>query len=148
MRDQFFFRRAHSIFQYNECGDFFTIERIRNSDCSGRSDCRMRVENFINFARIDVLAAANDHVGFAIDDVKKAVLVAITNIACVKPSATKRALGRLRVFEVSLQNIFARSTISPSAPVATSRPSSINHSSFHFQSACRMSPGASVRLED
>src|SRR5262249_37846580 len=67
----------------------------------------MLIKNFINLSRINVFAASNDHIGFAIHDVKEAILVAIADITGMKPAAPKGPLGSLLILEVALQNIFA-----------------------------------------
>src|SRR5260370_1530643 len=67
----------------------------------------MLIEYFVDLARIDVLAATNDHVALAIDDVEESILVAITDVAGVKPTIPECCLGRLRTLEVTFENVLA-----------------------------------------
>src|SRR6185436_19942309 len=107
MLDQFLLSRLHSVFENNEGRHLFAVKLIGNTDGGSGGHRRVLIENFINFARIDVLASANDHVGLAIDDVKEALLVTIANVAGVKPATPKRTFGRFGIFEIAFENVFA-----------------------------------------
>src|SRR5215204_6389440 len=65
----------------------------------------MPIKQVVDLARVNILAAADDHVGLAIGDVKKTVGVAVADIAGVKPTAAKCFLRRLRIFVIALENI-------------------------------------------
>src|SRR5438128_7380492 len=67
----------------------------------------MLIKDFIDLARINIFAAANDHVSFAIDNVKEAVLIAIANIAGVKPAVAKSGRVRLAILEIAFEYVLA-----------------------------------------
>src|SRR3712207_4040784 len=67
----------------------------------------MLVKKLVNLARVDVLAAAYDHVGLAVDYVVEAFRVAVADVARVEPAAAEGARRSLLVLEVALENILA-----------------------------------------
>src|ERR1044072_4366650 len=58
------------------------------------ADLRVLVENLLDLTRVDVVAAADDQVLLAVDDVEVAVLVDAGHVAGVEPAAAHRLLGR------------------------------------------------------
>ena len=70
-------------------------------------DGRMRHDDFFELARIDVVAAAKDHVFFAVDDREIAFVVHDADVAGVKPAVAKGFGGRLGAFVVALHHVCA-----------------------------------------
>src|SRR6266536_6108311 len=102
MIDQILLGDLCSILQHDERGNFFPVERVGNADGCRRGDRRMLIEHFINLARINIFATANDHVGFAVHDVKESILVAIADIASMKPAVAERLFGCRGILEITL----------------------------------------------
>src|SRR5437588_5914424 len=65
----FFLGRADAGTQLDPGANLFAIAIVRHADHLDVLDLRMTIEKFLDLARIDVLAAANDHVLDAPDDV-------------------------------------------------------------------------------
>ena len=61
----------------------------------------MLEEDVLDFARIDVLAAADDHVLLAVDEEEVAVRVDVADVSRVEPPAAEGFRGRVRVPEVA-----------------------------------------------
>src|SRR6185369_3850112 len=58
-------------------------------------------------AWVDIFAATNNHVALAIDDIEKALRIAVADIAGVKPAVAKCRRSRLGISIVAFQNILA-----------------------------------------
>ena len=67
----------------------------------------MLVEHLLDLARVDVVAAADDQVLLAVDDVEVAVLVGAGHVAAVEPAAAHRLRGRLGLLPVALHDVVA-----------------------------------------
>src|ERR1051326_8965893 len=67
----------------------------------------MLIKHLIDLARINVFATANDHVRLSIDNVKKSVRIAITNVAGVKPAVAKRGVVGSVVLVITFENVLA-----------------------------------------
>src|SRR5258705_8084020 len=94
------------LLKHNKRSDLFSIELVRYADSRCCNNRRVLVKHFINLTRIDILAAANDHVRLAIDNVVETVSITIANISRVKPSVAKGCGSCYRVFVVTLQYVF------------------------------------------
>src|ERR1700730_2561612 len=68
-------RGRHSRAQPDARADNLSILRIRNTDHGYVEDGLLAIEEFFDFGRRDVFAAANDHVLHASDDVAVALVV-------------------------------------------------------------------------
>src|ERR1043166_2771183 len=66
----------------------------------------MLIKNFVDFARVNVFAAANDHVALAIDNKEEAIFVAIANVAGMKPAIAKRDGSCFGIAVIAFQNVF------------------------------------------
>src|SRR5947209_12301644 len=102
-----FFRCLHTFFEDDEGCDLFAVERVRNAYGCGCGNSRVFVEHFVNLARVDVLAAANNHVGLAVNNVEKAARITVAYVARVKPAVAKSVSGRVRVLVIALQDVLA-----------------------------------------
>src|SRR5258708_2428754 len=67
----------------------------------------MLIEDFVDLARVDVFAAANDHVGFAIYDEEVTILVAIANVSGMKPTVAKSDRRSFWILVIAFQDILA-----------------------------------------
>src|SRR5262249_27778229 len=67
----------------------------------------MRVQNFVDLSRVDVLSSSNDHVALAIHDVEVSFFIFVAEVPGVKPSRTKGLLGCRCVLVVALHNVRA-----------------------------------------
>src|SRR3954451_23875916 len=67
----------------------------------------MLVNNGFDLSAIDILSTRDDHVFHAVEDVEKAVRVAVANVARSKHSVSKREPGLLRIVPVTAHNIGA-----------------------------------------
>src|SRR3954465_8699851 len=67
----------------------------------------MLVNNGFDLAAIDILSTRGDHAFRAVEDVEKAVRVAVANVAGSKHSVSKREAGLLRIVPVTAHNIRA-----------------------------------------
>src|SRR5262249_3683373 len=66
----------------------------RRADDGDLRERRMLVERALDLGRIDVLAAADDHVLHAVTDVEKAVDVEVADVAAAEPAVGVEALRR------------------------------------------------------
>src|SRR5689334_14241704 len=62
-------------FEYDDRHNFLAPQGIRRTQHRGIPNCRMRVQNFLDLARIDIEPSDNQHVFLAVHDVEVAVLV-------------------------------------------------------------------------
>jgi len=60
--DHFLRSRVRAGLQHHDCRDFFAIKLIFNTHGRSRGDIRMLIQHLVDLARVDVFAAANDHV--------------------------------------------------------------------------------------
>ena len=74
--------------------DLFAERRVRDADDRAVRDVGVLEDRRLDLDRVDVLAAADDHVLRAVDDVDEAVLVDARDVAGVQP-ALGEGLGRL-----------------------------------------------------
>src|SRR5437588_3112413 len=103
---------------------------MRNADRRGCGDRGMLIEHFVDFAWINIFAAANNHVALAVDDEKESILVAITNIAGMKPAVAKGLLSSFGTLEITFQNVLAAQHDFSEFPVANRIIIVVNN--FHF----------------
>ena len=67
----------------------------------------MLVEDLLDLARVDVVAAADDQLLLAVDDEEVAVLVDLAHVAAVEPAVDDGLLGRLLAVPVALHDVVA-----------------------------------------
>ena len=67
----------------------------------------MRVQHFLNLARVDVLAATDDHVLLAAHDVEIAILIKTAVVARSDPSVAQGVRGSRLVVPVTLHDLLA-----------------------------------------
>src|SRR5437588_795960 len=103
---------------------------MRNADRRGCGDRGMLIEHFVDFAWINILAAANNHVALAIDDEEESILVPITNIAGMKPAVAKGLLSSFGILEITFQNVVAAQNDFSKFPVRNVIIVVVNN--FHF----------------
>src|SRR3954453_19987611 len=65
----------------------------------------MLIKHLVNFAGIDVLATPDYHVRLSIDDIEKAVVVPVSDVARVKPSVSECVCGCGLVLVVPLEDV-------------------------------------------
>src|SRR6476646_335882 len=81
---------------------------VADSDHRHLLDGRVLVDRLLENARIDVVAAAQQHVLGAVDDENEAVLIHVANIASAQETIERRHIGRrLRVVPVTFHDIWA-----------------------------------------
>ena len=89
-----------SGFERDDGLDLFAVALVGDADHRGLDDGFVLVEHFLDLARIDVEAAAQDHVLLAVDDPIAAVVVAVADVARVEPAVLAAlpscASGRFR----------------------------------------------------
>src|SRR6185436_8039603 len=78
---------------------------VRNADHGDVLNPRVGADDALDLGRIDVLAAADDHVALAIHQVIEAVLVASREVAHRAPGAPERLGGALRVVPVAAEGV-------------------------------------------
>src|SRR6516225_4696824 len=88
----FLFARAHARAQLDPGANLLAIAIVGDTDHLHVLDLRMAVEKFLDLARIDVFAAADDHVLDAADDVAIALGVDSGEVAGMHPA---RRIDRL-----------------------------------------------------
>ena len=74
---------------------------VRRADHGAFGDFRQLHHRVLDFRRKDVEAAGDDHVLLAVDDVEKAVLVALADVAGVVPAIHRRFGARVRQFKIA-----------------------------------------------
>src|SRR5687768_12531064 len=79
--DDLGFTHRLRVFQNDEGCDLFSVKPVRHADHRGCRDGRMSIKKIIYFARINILAGANDHVRLTIGDVEKAVGITVADVA-------------------------------------------------------------------
>src|SRR5262249_53342101 len=83
------------------------VETVRRADDRGLADVGMREERLLDLARIDVLAASDDELALAANDVDEAVPVDAPEIAAVEPAAAEGRRRRVRIAEVPAHDVRA-----------------------------------------
>ena len=73
---------------------------VGKSDDRGFDDALAGEQHVLHFARIDVVAAGNQHVVLAVDQIEEPVLVHVADVARVQPPASKGSRGRFRIVPV------------------------------------------------
>ncbi len=81
----------------------------------------MLVQRLLDHARIDIVAAAQDHVLDPVDDEQIAVLVQIADIAGAQRAVDEDLLALARLVPVTGHDLRARAQISPTSPGGISR---------------------------
>ena len=84
-----------------------SAQLVFDADDGGLVDARELVDELLHFARVDVLAHADDHVLEAIDDVEVAVFVRARDVARMEPAAAQRILRRFRHIPVAEHDVVA-----------------------------------------
>ena len=80
--------------RHDDGGDGLDPARVRDAEHGRLGHRRVRVDDLLDLARGDVLAAGLDHVLLAVDDVEVALVVEDAEVAGVQPAVAER-LGRL-----------------------------------------------------
>ena len=91
----------------DEGDDFLAPVGMRPTHHRTLEDCRMTKQDFLDFARVDVGAATDDHVLRAVAKGQIAPLVHRTDIACPEPAIAKRLLRRRRIVPVARHHAIA-----------------------------------------
>ena len=103
-----------SLVEDDEGTDFLTVFLGRHGSDLDVFDSGHLIEEFLDFARIDVLAATDDHVLDAAGDLVKALLVLDAEVAGVEESVLVNDFGGgLRVLVVAFMTLNPRQHISP-----------------------------------
>src|ERR1700686_1553929 len=100
MGDQIGLADGKAGFPGDDRHDDFAPCRVWRSDDRRHMHCGMFVKHVLDVVRKNVLAAADDHVLLAVDDVEKTLFVEPAHVAEREEIAAPRARGRLRVIEV------------------------------------------------
>src|SRR5262245_11164364 len=99
------FGHAAAVVQDDDGVDGFSPLLMRNADHCDVPDGRVRAEDLLDLRRIDVLAAAADHVALAVDQVVVAVAVATGDVADRAIVAAESLGGLLGQPPVALKDI-------------------------------------------
>ena len=102
---QFPLARLHARLQSYDRRRLFAEYPVRQADDGGIHDRRMAVQNLLDLDAVDVLAAADQHVLLAIDDVEEALLVDLREIAGLEPVVLEGFLRRLGLVPVTTHDI-------------------------------------------
>ncbi|MNM90031.1 hypothetical protein D3C81_1022770 [compost metagenome] len=78
---------------------------VRNADNGGLRDSRMARQRVLHLGRIDVLAAADDHVLEAVDQEDKAFFVHVAAVAGMHPAIADGLGGGFRLVPVSKHDV-------------------------------------------
>src|SRR5436305_4828018 len=76
-----------------------------NAQHGGLANIWMLVEHFLDLARVDVVAASDDHLLLAIDDEEVTVFIDLRHIARVKPAVANRLGGGVVLVPVALHHV-------------------------------------------
>src|SRR5215212_1052573 len=91
----FFGEAGVRLLLYYYGGDLFAVLLVRDAVYLHVGDVRVGVEELLDLARVDVLAAPDDHVLRPARDPNVPVLVHDRQVACVQPAVVVYDLGRL-----------------------------------------------------
>ena len=88
--------------RHHDRGDVLAEHLVRHADDGRFEDRRVLVQHLLDLARVDVVAAADDHLLLAIDEEQVAVLVEVAEITGGEPAlAVDRGRRRVRVVPVA-----------------------------------------------
>src|ERR1700683_3083987 len=87
--------------------DFLTPVSMRTADDMHFQHARVTQQNFLDLARIDVAAAADDHVLGAILQREEAFFIECAHVAGMQPAGAQRLGGRLWIIPVAFHHHFA-----------------------------------------
>src|SRR6201999_1144982 len=100
--------RCGACLESDRGADLFAKGVVRDADDGGLGHVRVLVEHLFDLARVDVVAAADDHVLGPVDDVEVAVLVDAPDVAGIQPSVGgDRGLGGVRQIPIALHHVVA-----------------------------------------
>src|SRR5712691_6622052 len=94
-------RQDRPVGQHDDGVDFLAADLVGAADDRCRLDAGVFEQDVLDLARVDVLAAANDHVLLSVDEEEVAVLVDVADVSRVEPPAAEGFRGRVRVPEVA-----------------------------------------------
>ena len=80
---------------------------MRNANQRGIGDRRMFIQDILDFRRIDILAAANDHIFGAIHDEAEAFVIDAGKIACAHPAINKCLCGGVWTVPIAFDDLRA-----------------------------------------
>src|SRR5258705_9029048 len=110
---------------YKSDGHFAPVA-IRNPDDRSSHDGGVCIENVLDLAGIDILAAADDHVLAPASNAAISVLVETPQIAGVKPAfGIDCRSRRFGIVEIVFHDEYPRAQISPISPTGTIAPVSV-----------------------
>src|SRR3954447_18160397 len=96
-----------TILQRDRGADLFPQLGVRHAEHGGLGHRGMLVEDLLDLARVDVVAAADDQLLLAVDDEEVAVLVDLGHVATVEPAVLDRVLGGVGLVPVALHDVVA-----------------------------------------
>ena len=83
---------------------------VRNADHRGLNHLFVLVKHLFYFTRINVEAAAQDHVLHAVDYEIASVFIPIADISGMEPAILQRLFVRLRAVEIALHDVMSANT--------------------------------------
>ena len=92
---QLFGARLGAVLERDRGADLLAVLVVGHAEHRGLAHGRVLVEDLLDLARVDVVAAADDHVLLAVDDEEVAVLVDGRHVAGVQPAVADRLGGRV-----------------------------------------------------
>src|SRR5659263_285624 len=98
-------RRTRSRLERYKGHDLFAEPLVRAADDGGLGDGGVGVEDLLDLARVDVVAAADDQILLPVDDEQEVLVVLIAQVAGVEPAAAERLLGLRRLLVVPLGDV-------------------------------------------
>src|SRR4051812_47432316 len=93
--------------QHDGRRDLLAHRLVGHADHRRLGDRRVLVQDLLDLARIDVVAAADDHVLLAVDDEEVAILVELRHVAGVEPAPAHDLLRRVGPAPVALHDVVA-----------------------------------------
>src|SRR5713226_915864 len=95
----------HGVSQYEHCMDLFSANLVEAAHDGSSLDPRVLEQHVFDLARVDVLAAADDHVLLAVDEEVVPVLIDVADVARVQPATANRVGSRLRIAEIAQHDV-------------------------------------------
>src|SRR5260370_14340781 len=107
MSDQVGGGQSLSRLQHYASHHDFTPLRIGYSEDCRFADCRMLVNDRLDFTRVNILATGDNHVFQAVEDVEIAVGILIAKVSCAKQPVPECARGFFRIVPIAAHDVGA-----------------------------------------
>src|SRR5829696_7900146 len=99
--------RVRALLEHDRRADLLAHLLVGHRHDRGLGDGGVLVEHLLDLARVDVVAAADDHVLLAVDDEEVAVLVDLRHVPGAEPAVAHDLLGGVLAVPVALHHVVA-----------------------------------------